>query len=194
MSAIQDVDYSADLLQCLLWQYNDADKLQALVQSKQDWYDTALAGFWSDWVRDVFDLTTANAFGLTVWANILGMPLVVIPAPTGAKPTFGFAPNWQRFNQGNFAAGNNVTTLTQAEGRLILRLRYFQLVTRGAAPEVNAFLAQVFGTGEVYAKTTGPMQATYFFTHALSSSLKLLLTSFDILPRPAGVTVVINSP
>lgn len=194
MSQVQPFDYSVDLLQCLLWQYNDADTLQSLVQSKQDWYNTAQEQFWTDWVRDVFDLTTANVFGLTVWASILGLPLVVLSGPQASKPTFGFAPNWQNFTHGNFAPGNSVTTLSVADSRLLLRLRYFNLVTCGAVPEINAFLAQVFGPGAVYAKTTGPMQATYFFTAAISSTLQLVLSSFDVLPRPAGVTVVISHP
>jgi hypothetical protein len=191
---VQALDFSTDLLQCLLWQYDDAANLQSLLNSKQAWYDEAHEQFWTDWVADVFDLNTANAFGLTVWANILAIPLTVQAAAATVKPTFGFAPNWQRFNQGNFAASNNVTTLTVDEARLVLRLRFFQLVTRGAAPEVNAFLAQVFGTGVVYAITTGPMQVAYNFSTALSSSLQLIFASFDILPRPAGVTVTINHP
>ena len=33
---IQEFDFSVDILQALLWQYNDATKLQALLQKKQE--------------------------------------------------------------------------------------------------------------------------------------------------------------
>jgi hypothetical protein len=193
MTNTQDLDFSVDLLQCLLWQYNDADALQSLLTSKETWYSEAQAAFWNDWVRDVFDLRTANAFGLTVWAAILGMPLVIPSGPSIVKPNWGFGANNVGFTQGNFAAAKSATTLTPEEARLVLRLRYFQLTTRGAVTEVNAFLAEVFGPGVVHCETTGGMECGYIFSTPLSAAVELVLTTFDVLPRPAGVTATIYS-
>lgn len=143
---IQALDLSVDLLRVLLWQYNDADKLQSLVRSKQAWYDAAHTGFWTDWITDVFDLRTANDFGLAVWAIILGVSFVVPPSADAAdKPIWGFDQYREGFNQGNFATIGGGSGLTTDQKRLVLRLRYFQLVTRGAVPEVNAFMKEVFG-------------------------------------------------
>ncbi|WP_231668322.1 DUF2612 domain-containing protein [Ralstonia solanacearum] len=48
--------------------------------------------FWENWIRDVFDLRTANDFGLSVWSEILGVPLAVTVDPTKpGTPVFGFA-------------------------------------------------------------------------------------------------------
>jgi hypothetical protein len=190
----QAFDLSADLLQTLLWQYNEASALQTLVRRKQAWLDAVQEQFWSDWISDVFDLTTANEFGLSVWAAILDVPLVVVPAAQLAKPFFGFGADNVGFTQGNFASSQMLASLTPEQRRLVLRLRYFQLVTRGAVTEVNAFLAQVFGEGVVYVEELGDMKIRYVFTQKPSSAVELVLTEFDVLPRPAGVSAEYVTP
>lgn len=187
---IQAFDFSINLLRNLLWQYNDARNLQSLIEQKEAWYTANHTAFWSDWYRDVFDLRTANDFGLSVWAVILGVPLVVTPDPDPGKVPFGFAADDANFNNGNFASSDTGFSLTTAQKRLVLRLRYFQLVTRGAVPEINAFMATVFGPGAVYVVDGLDMHARYIFTPgALPSNLELVLQAYDLLPRPAGVGV-----
>lgn len=186
---IQALDLSVDLLRVLLWQYNDAARLQSLVRSKQAWYDAAQTGFWADWITDVFDLRTANDFGLSVWAVILGMPLFVTQTDDADKPIWGFDQYRENFNNGNFSASSNAA-LTTEQKRLLLRLRYFQLVTRGAVPEVNEFLRYVFGEGQVYVADSNEMVIAYVFQQGvLTSAVESVLRDFDILPRPAGVRV-----
>jgi len=184
---IQEFDFSVDLLQNLLWQYNQAQSLETLVTEKQAWYIANHTTFWSDWERDVFDLQTANDFGLSVWAIILNVPLVVTPDPDPNKDPFGFATDDMNFGNGNFAQNGGSFHLTTEQKRLVLRLRYFQLVTRGAVPEVNEFLARVFGPGVAYVTDSLTMHARYVFTVPPSSALELVLTAYDLLPRPAGV-------
>ncbi|WP_059215173.1 DUF2612 domain-containing protein [Escherichia albertii] len=74
---IQEFQFSVDLLRAILWQYNVAENLQGILERKKDWYVINHEQFWSDWYRDVFNMDTANSFGLSVWAIILGIPLVV---------------------------------------------------------------------------------------------------------------------
>jgi hypothetical protein len=88
-SAIEDFDFSVDILSALLWRQNNATTLQSLLQQKQDWYNENHTQFWQDWYTNVFNLQTANEFGLSVWAQILGIPLTLIVAPN-AGPQFGF--------------------------------------------------------------------------------------------------------
>lgn len=187
---IQAFDFSVDLLKALLWQYNDAARLEALLRQKQAWYDTNQEGYWTDWLADVFDLRTANEFGLSVWAIILNIPLAVTPPGDASdKPIWGFGQYRQNFNNGNFASTPNVV-LTLEQKRLVLRLRYFQLVTTGAVPEINAFFAYLFAPlGEAYVNDGYAMNARYVFNFPLSSDLELILTEYDLLPRPAGVAV-----
>ena len=190
MSQIQAFDFSVDLLRALLWQYNDAARLEGLLQQKQDWYNANQKAFWEDWATDVFDLRTANDFGLAVWAIILDIPLVVASQGDDAnKPIWGFGQYRENFTNGNFAS-TAAASLTTAQKRLILRLRYFQLVTTGAVPEINAFFAYLFGPlGRAYVKDGYDMRARYVFEFPLSSAFEMVLTEYDLLPRPAGVKI-----
>lgn len=190
MSQIQALDFSVDLMRALLWQYNDAARLEALVRQKQTWYDANQSAFWNDWVADVFDLRTANDFGLSVWAIILDIPLVVASAVDPSdKPIWGFGQYRENFTNGNFAAISS-SALSTEQKRLVLRLRYFQLVNDGAVTEINAFFAYLFAPlGPVYVKDGYDMRARYVFEFPMSSALEVVLTEFDLLPRPAGVKV-----
>lgn len=187
---IQPFDFSVDLLRAILWQYNDAARLQSLLQQKNAWYADNQADFWSNWVTDVFDLKTANDFGLSVWALILNLPLSVIAPGTGVRVVFGFGINNSNFGNSNFGRdGDSVITLTTEQRRLLLRLRWFQLISDGTIPHINFALRDVFGAGFGYVLDHYDMTASYVFSDALSSSVQFVLEQFDILPRPAGVKI-----
>lgn len=189
MSRVQEFDFSVDLLRALLWQYNEAEKLEGLLREKQAWYDANQSTFWSDWITDVFDLRTANDFGLAVWSIILNIPLVILSQDDPDKPIFGFEEFRENFNNGNFASTTG-SALTTEQKRIVLRLRYFQLVTRGAIPEVNRFLAYLFESqGPAYVVDGYNMTARYVFGFPVSSAFEAVLTEYDLLPRPAGVKI-----
>lgn len=190
MSRIQSFDFSVDLLRAILWQYNNATRLQSLLTAKQNWQNENYTGFWEDWVRDVFDLRTANDFGLQVWAVILDIPLVVTAGTDDPdKPIWGFDVYRENFNNGNFV-GIQGSRLTTDQKRLVLQLRYFQLVNTGAVPEINAFLKYIFADqGSAYVVDGYDMNARYVFTFPVSSELEQVLTQFDLLPRPAAVKI-----
>lgn len=99
---IQEFDYSVNLLQSILWQYNDAENLVGLLNKKQSWYNTNQEQFWSDWYNNVFNLATANDFGCSVWGYILGLPLSFDSSPNFNQPIWGFGPFNQNFGNGNF--------------------------------------------------------------------------------------------
>lgn len=188
MTRIQQFDFSVDLLRALLWQYNDAERLQTLLQRKSDWYAEEQSGFWQNWISDVFDLTTANDFGLSVWGILLNVPLSYGLPGSGAREVFGFGIYNLNFNQGTFgrdAAG--VAGLTLEQKRLVLRLRYYQLISDGSVPHINFVLKEVFGAG--YVLDPEDMTAIYVFPTALPSGVLAVLQEFDLLPRPAGVEI-----
>jgi len=183
---VQAFDYSVNLLRALLWQYNEADRLEALLRAKQAWYDENQTAFWTDWYTDVFNLQTANNFGLMVWAVILGVPLSVTPSDDPDKPIWGFAADDENFENGNFVASGNIV-LTTEQRRLALRLRYYQLTTRHSVPQANAILYNVFGPGWGYVTDSLEMKIRYIFMVPLGAALEFVLNEYDLLPRPAGV-------
>lgn len=190
MSRVQQFSFSVDLLRAILWQYNDAARLQTLLTRKSEWYAEKHEAYWIDWTRDVFDLTTANEFGLSVWGIILNTPLSYGIPSSGARPVWGFGEFNQNFNNGNFGRdASGLAGLTFDQKRLVLRLRYFQLISDGTVPHINFVLREVFGYG--YVLDPENMTATYVFPTALPSAVMAVLEEFDLLPRPAGVDITI---
>lgn len=208
MSTVQQFDYEVPLSESLLWQYQDATNLQSIVGQKQTWYDVNQTEFWENWFNTVFWLWNQTPldqpgaftdFGAAVWAIILGIPLQIGPTPfPEGTMVFSFDgtmdnPNWN-FDNGCFTNGSSIS-LTLQDKLLILRLRYFQLVTRGAVLEINAFMKKVFDAygydGEVFVRDGLNMTCQYLFTTPISVNLQYILETYDILPRPSGVKLYI---
>lgn len=186
MATVQEFDFNVDLLRAVLWQYQDATGLQSVLQAKSAWYDENQRDFWQSWTRDVFDLTTANDFGCAVWGVILGLPLSIGQPGTGDRPVWGLGvenENYENAGFGRKSAG--VAALTLEEKRIILRLRYFQIVSDGSVPFANFALQTVLGQG--YVRDNYDMTVTYVFETRLPEQLLTVLQQFDLLPRPAGV-------
>lgn len=192
-ASIQDFDFSVDLLRAVLWRQNEASNLLSLLEQKGAWYETNFTEFWESWVRDVFDLRTANDFGCAVWAIILGVPLALI-VPPNAGPQWGFGPSTnhrQNFNHGNFGISSAGVGLSLEQKRILLQLRYFKLVSRCTVPEMNRRLKELLGQyGSVYVLDANDMSyTTYVFGFQPNSALQFVLENFDVLPRPAAVGI-----
>lgn len=196
-STIQTFDFSVNLLKSIIWQYGtNQPNLQGILQAKQNWYNENQEQFWQDWLTDVFDLRTANDFGCVVWAIILGLPLTLFTTPVAKTTTpWGFdAFNKSNFNNYNFAASASaIVSFTTAEKRMILQLRYRQLVSRGTIPEINKILADVIQPiyGKSYMLDCYNMSQKLICLFSVPSTLLLILEEFDLLPRPATVNTVI---
>lgn len=187
------LDLSVDLLQSLLWQHNEASNLTALLEQKQAWWNENYTQFWNDWITDVFDLRTANEFGLQVWSRILNVPLqITLPPSAPGKKTFGFGVHNQNFTHGNFSTlGGSTAGLTTDQKRTVLQMRYFKLISRPTVVEINRMLNMVFKDyGKAWVLDANDMSfVVYTFDFVPGSQLALILQSYDILPRPAGVGV-----
>lgn len=191
MATIQQFNTSVDLLRAILWQYDQAERLLSLARAKEAWYSTNLTTFWNDWYRDVFNIDTANEFGLGIWGRILGVPMAVELQPT-TGPVWGFGTNNRNFEHGGFGrAATGTEALTPEQKRLVLKLRYFQLTHRPSVPEINRMLARLFGEyGTVFVVDPLDMgEITYFFRFTPPAAVRTILDNFDILPRPSGVGV-----
>lgn len=194
MSTIQQFDFSVDLMDALLWQHNNAVRLEALSRAKNAWYQQNNSDFWTAWVRDVFDMRTANAFGLRVWSIILDLPLN-FAQPINDSKGFGFGPFNANFNRAGFSLrDNNSVEVSLEDARLLLRLRYLQLICYPSITEINRILKTVFADrGGAYALDTLNMEYVVFvFQFEPGSALASLLYQYDVLPRPAGVGVRIT--
>lgn len=195
MPTIQEFDYSVNLLKAILWQYNSAPNLQAILNAKQTWYNKNQSEFWEDWFTDVFNLETCNDFGCIVWAIILGIPTNLISAPQpNNKTPFGFdTTNLSNFNVYNFTANaSSSISFTIDQKRIILRLRYRQLVSRATVPEVNKILKDILGAyGNMHMIDGLNMTQLLICNFPIPSFLNILFSEFDIIPRPGGVKMIV---
>lgn len=162
---ILNIDPKIDLKQCLLWQYQNSEKLKSLILSKEEWYQTHQAQFWQDWYDNVFNLDTANDFGLSVWGEILD------------------------FSRNVTAKDGSQHYLTTEQYRLILKGQILRFGMGATAPEINNWLATVFaGQGAAYCLDSYDMTAIPFVLRSdPSDEIKWLLGNIDFFPRPAGV-------
>jgi hypothetical protein len=234
---VQGFDFTVDVLQSILWQYNHATNLLSLVDNKQTWLNENQTNFWfnenassdttgNGWYQNVFNLLTANTFGLAVWSILLDIPLFVTTPQIPNSQIWGFNAytddtdtalinNYFNFGNtsetvSNFSNLNTTITLSNEEQRFLLRLRYYQLVTRGQilSPQalesesntnptpydINSFLNYLCETsdidypGEIYILDNLDMTITYVFTSAsFSVALLQAIINLDLFPRPAGV-------
>jgi predicted DNA-binding protein len=190
---IQEFDNDINVMPAILWQYENADKFVRLIQKQQAWIEENHNKFWRDWYRDVFDIDTANDFGLSVWARILDVNLYVGVEPTTGNGSWGFGPNRQNFGNGGFGrnrSGNICLSLEQK--RMVIKLRLAQLLTRPTAYYINEVLESVVNTEDekVYAYDTLDMEfIVYVFNYQPSSQTQFILRNYDLLPRPSGVGV-----
>jgi len=185
---IQQFNYNVDVLKASLWQYDNAPNLQGLLNAKKSWYEINQTAFWNDWYTDVFNLKTANKFGLSVWSILLGQSLLTPFAAPSDEIVYGFGADNGGFGY-NFAqqtGGNNTYSLEIS--RLLLRLRYYQLTSSGTVPETNRMLVELFADyGDVYLVDNLDMTQIYVFKFAIPAEMRYMLDNTDVLPRPAGV-------
>lgn len=186
---IQSFDFNVNLLRSILWQYEGASKAVQLARNDQSWVDGNYKKFWDDWYRDVFNVDTATAFGLSVWARILSLRLE-IDAQKNVTDVWGFGQYNKNFGHGGFGrASDESLTVGLAQARILIKLRWFQLTMRPTVPNINADLAAIFGDESVFVFDGQDMSMTYVFTSEPDYKLRQLLENTEILPRPSGVKV-----
>jgi len=158
--------HSTDITRTLKWMHNRAPAITSLIKQKATWYDLNHHQFWSDWMRDVFDLRTANDFGMMTWCIILGVPSENFEF---TPPTHQFAYGKDRENfvwsgardgsgkptdplgndiGGNFSAGASGSVYDPEEIRKLLQIRYAALICNGSMDFVNYMLRWVFNKGK----------------------------------------------
>lgn len=183
------LEFNVNLMRTVLWQYENAPKLKSLVQSEQDWADENVTEFWKNWFRDVFNLKTANDFGLSVWSRILDVPLTINRPKRVGGSVFGFGSNHKNFGNGNFGrARSQDIEVTTEQARKILLLRWFQLTSRPTVANINEALEIVFGAGIAYVQDNLDMSNQLFmFTERPDYQTIDMLKNTDLLPRPSAV-------
>lgn len=147
----------------------------------------------------VWDIRTAQGYGLDVWGRIVDVGRVVeVPSD---EDTFGFQqmlPDSEPFNQGVFYAGTGATSnyaLSDDAYRLLIYAKALANICDGSIPAINKVLRTLFpGRGNCYCTDGLNMTMTYHFSFALSAVELAIVQQSGVLANPAGIAYSIVTP
>ena len=177
-------------------QYANSPTIDALIASMNTWMDPTpnLQQFYSF----VWNILTAQGFGLDIWGSILGVGRTLqIPATT---TYFGFSGGaGVPFNNGSpFYAGESPTQAYQLPDSQYLSLllaKAFANISATTIPAMNQMLQLLFGdSGVAYVIDVGNMLLTLYFEFNLTPVQYAIVANSGVLPHPTGVYVDIQTP
>lgn len=153
--------------QTLLSQYANSPIINALIESFNDAMDPAadIAAF----QRYIWNVNSAVGGGLTVWGKIVGVSRNI--------------PNY-------------TAVLSDEDYRLLILVKAAANIGNVTIPTLNKLLSQIFTSsgGTVYVQDNLNMTITYVFSFGLSASQIAIVESSGVVPRPAGVEVILSIP
>lgn len=177
-------------------QYANSPTLLALLSDFDQWVD--LTQFTEDFLSYVWNINTAQGFGLDIWGRILGQSRnIQIEQTSGFN--FGFNINeapgtqWQPWSQAPFyggQAGGTVTfSLTDTDYRQLLLVKASSNIATCDCPSINALMRAMFGSfGRCYVGYDPeiPMDIGYHFEFFATPVQKSIIES-GLFPIPAGM-------
>lgn len=165
---IHDVfTFDENLIQNIIWQYDNAEKLKSLIIAKNSYYENNLQEFWQKIIDDFLNIHTATDWGLNLWGLILKVKRI--------------------YN----INGKNITISTELYRRVILGNLQMLRMT-GTVPEINRYLNFIFKIEEgtnfhSYVFDNNDMTIQYVLNFEPTEEELVLIYARAILPTPAGV-------
>ena len=180
-----------DVNQTVLSQYANSPILLELIDGFSRWLDpqSRFDAFYSL----VWDINTAQGWGLDVWGRILGVGRV-LQVPSGEYLGFEQQAEAQPLGHGIFFRGTRATqnaTLTDAAYRDLLLAKAALNVTDASIPAINQILLNLFGDG--YVRDNLDMTMTYVFSAPLDPVETAIVFSSGVLPKPCGVSATVET-
>lgn len=166
---VMNLQNTVNLLECMLWQYNKAERLQAIIQACQDEMDGNTKDFWNDFYTNIFNIDTANTFGLSVWGILLGVE----------RPTY--------------ESGGVIHYYSDDMYRLFLKSRILMFQMDGSIYKINQYINYLFPNKPIYVIDNYNMTISITFYYTPTSEEWQLLNNPDFLPRPSGVKIELKT-
>ncbi|UYL86098.1 hypothetical protein [Acinetobacter phage vB_AbaM_BP10] len=172
----------------IMSQYAHSPTILALIDGINEVIDPQY--FIDDFYEKVYRLSSAEGFGLDIWADKVDVSRFAKTADPNAK-TFGFQPDYQPFNTYPFSDGGAFASyrLTDADLRKLIIIKAASNILYASAWNINKFLLMVFGGRKAYYDITGHMAAQYVFEFALTPFDRLIVYTLNMLPMPSGVGI-----
>jgi len=175
----------------LFSQYANSPVILGLLQSFSDAQDPA--DLIDRFYDQVWNLDTAEDWGLDVWGRIVGVQRVI---PVAASKYFGFSEagnlSADPFGQSPFYPGfQNVSSfpLSNDAFRQLIYAKCAANIWDGSIPGYNLILRLLFPGEAPYVMDNQDMTMTVVLGFSPTPVQQSILFNTDVLPRPAGVFV-----
>lgn len=152
-----------------------------------------VSGSIDNFYRDVWNLDTAQGYGLDFWGRVVGVQRVI---PVDANKYFGFGEagniSADPFNQSPFYPGYSSAAsfpLSDDAFRTLIYAKAAANIWDGSIPGLNLILRLLFPGAACYAQDNQNMTMTIVLGFTPSPVQQSILFNTGVLPRPAGVSV-----
>ncbi|MBS0961137.1 MULTISPECIES: DUF2612 domain-containing protein [Acetobacter] len=178
--------------QTILSQYACSPSLTTLIDAWNQMTDPqALVNRWFD---NIWNIETAQGYGLDVWGRIVGVSRVLrvatgtflgfLEANDLTEEPFNTAPWYQ-----DYAATDN-HRLSDSGYRQLIYAKALANITDCSVFSLNKILMMLFaGQGDAWVEESGIMAMRYVFNFTPTPLQISVIQNAGVLPRPAGVTV-----
>ena len=172
----------------VLSQWGNSPNILALLESWNDSLDPGVNI--DDFYAKVWDIDTAQGYGLDVWGRIVGVSRVVTVQTT--IDAFGFeeATDAQPFGQEAFYSGpvTENYSLSDDAFRALILVKALANLSNSSIQAYNTMLMQLFpGRGNAYVVDNKDMSANVVFEFALSDYEKAIIEQSGAFAPPTGV-------
>ena len=183
---------SFDLDKTIISQYTNSPRVIALARVFFDGLNAA--GLIDSFFEKVWNVETAQGWGLDFWGKIVGVSRV-LKVPLGT-PYLGFAQSADAhtFADGPFYAGAALTdnyALSDDAFRILIYAKALSNISDGGMASINKILLSLFpNRGNCHVQDNGDMTMSYVFDFTLTPVEQAIIGQSGILPRPAGISIV----
>lgn len=178
----------------ILSQYANSPVILAVINSINAAIDTS-ANI-NDFYDKVWNILTAQGYGLDVWGRIVGVSRIINVA-SGKSLGFdeGGTIDYDPFGQSKFYSGTIATSnyaLSDDAFRVLILVKALSNISRTSISICNKILMQLFpGRGNAYVSDTGSMNARLTFEFALLPFEIAILKQSGAFSNPTGVLLQI---
>ncbi len=181
-----------DVAKTILSQYANSSALCTIICGLNQALDPAT--LIQSWYKLVWNLDTAQGYGLDVWGRIVGVDRILNIASVKylgwreandlTEEGFDNAP-WYRGTD----ATNNYR-LSDDGYRQLIYAKALANISDGSITSLNKILTTLFaGQGDAYIVDNNDMSMTYVFAFVPTDVQVSIIQNSGVLPRPAGVSV-----
>lgn len=181
-----------DYAKTVLSQYANSSRLLTILEGWNQAFDPS--GLIDLWYQQIWNLKTAQGYGLDVWGRIVGVSRVL---KITSEKYLGFSEandlTEEGFNTAPFYSGSSATRnyrLSDDAFRQLINAKAMANITDGSITSINAILMTLFaGQGDAYVKDNGDMTIAYVFNFIPTDAQVSIIQNSGALPRPAGIGI-----